>query len=1048
MNESILKHKDKSKAKLRKEQSKSQKDLPVQTPPNAGSQESSATMRRLTLTVKEATKFTAPDAASKSHYIEVFCNEKSLGSTAPVSGANPVWNHTFTIDDAEESFCVMCEVKQSPSGNACASLELPITKFGLQERPEKPMRNAERQIYCSLTTQTLFEEVTKPPETPQKTNDTLSPDSKKSTSAQALGSSGKKQDDKAKTSRSSENIANGGKQKRLSLSFMKREKSGNDLAERLQEEAEKDKTEKSKESKEKSKKEDSKEKDAKLTPHKLTHSTANLVGMTFPSHKHKDKEEKSEGEKSKDGGSSSKKKDKKAKGEKPAEQLEKPEADKKGRRLSMSLTHLKDFATGEKSEEKKSKDGGKKKLEREKSGKRERGEDAHSGGAGVQSVSSVEDLSERSREDGDRSVEGKERDGHAPTALLHQLSPRSKRDKSKRDSKLSIKISSSHSSDVHEPQSNSARDHHVTISESPRPPVTLTPLNLALTQSDTPSPAPVPSPHPQQVTLTVVPDSETQAQSRSENKTSPDSTSSNTSSGNASAQSKSPMPAKRESDAQNEAKADNEVSNEKDEPAKKEKPEKEKGEKKGLLSSLGTKVHHVMQFDHEEEKKEKERLFLEQKRKQERERAEAERLEMERVKLEKEKAEQQRIQDEKIESERRERFERAEKERIEKERAEMLRIEAETRLESEKKVRERIEREERLRKEKEEAEKARVEKARREKEDEERRQEEERQAALEKQRQARLERERAEQQAALEQQAAQQHHASHKPNPTTTTATHVVQPTNSNGSLDKIEIVEIETDESPNPIVSPEKQSRFLASSRVTHRDADYMYKVIVVGNSGVGKTCVLKRWVSDEFSETTSTISAALFAVSYDVEGSCVTFNIWDTAGQERFRSLTNAYYRGAHGIIVVYDVTNLDSFESVESWLDDIELYSDNSHKLLLLANKSDAVNERCVPTEKGRKLATDKHMYFMEASARTGNQVQDAIQILLNEIHTPELLEVTQSTPQPEIRKGAVLPKSTAKQASSTGTGSGQRASNHIEIKPEATTNSGAAETECQC
>jgi hypothetical protein len=254
-------------------------------------------------------------------------------------------------------------------------------------------------------------------------------------------------EEKGKMSKSSEAIGAVGKQKRLSLSFMKKEKSGGDLAEKLREEGDRS-SEKSKEkskdksnekSKERSKdksneklsekdnsseKEKEKEKEGKSIPHKLAHSTAGLVAMTFPSH-HKHVDDKSGGEnKSHDGasGGSSKKKEKEKKGKKEGE----------SKRLSVSLTSLKDFATGggEKSEDKSSGGGNKKKdndagSKKEKPRKGENGEEVHSGGASV----SVEELSERSREDGDRSVDGAHAkdSSHTPSALLHQLSPRSMR---------------------------------------------------------------------------------------------------------------------------------------------------------------------------------------------------------------------------------------------------------------------------------------------------------------------------------------------------------------------------------------------------------------------------------------------------------------------------------------------------------------------------------------------------------------------------------------------------------------------------------------------
>jgi len=181
------------------------------------------------------------------------------------------------------------------------------------------------------------------------------------------------------------------------------------------------------------------------------------------------------------------------------------------------------------------------------------------------------------------------------------------------------------------------------------------------------------------------------------------------------------------------------------------------------------------------------------------------------------------------------------------------------------------------------------------------------------------------------------------------------------------------------------EDSSFSAQSAVVNKPSNYIYKVILVGDSGVGKSCLMKRWVFEEFHTTTSTICADTQTKSYDVKGEVVTFQIWDTAGQEKFRSMTNNYYRGAHGVIIVYDVTYYKSFDSVKRWLEDVE--STSSHDappvVLLIGNKTDA-NGRAVSTIQGKALAQSQDLYFMETSALTGNAVQSSIQILMQEIH----------------------------------------------------------------
>lgn len=196
---------------------------------------------------------------------------------------------------------------------------------------------------------------------------------------------------------------------------------------------------------------------------------------------------------------------------------------------------------------------------------------------------------------------------------------------------------------------------------------------------------------------------------------------------------------------------------------------------------------------------------------------------------------------------------------------------------------------------------------------------------------------------------------------------------------------------SPLDFIQPEvKQTEldnaFTERNCVINCAADYVYKIIIVGDSGVGKSCLMRRWVYMEFQNTTTTVCVETQVKSYDVNGEIVSFQIWDTAGQEKFRAITTSYYRGAHGVIIVYDITNYKSFDSISRWLQDVESHSSHEAppKILLIGNKSDVVASRTVSVQKGKALAQSQDLYFMETSALTGNQVQQAVQILLQEIH----------------------------------------------------------------
>merc|ERR1712216_960293 len=147
----------------------------------------------------------------------------------------------------------------------------------------------------------------------------------------------------------------------------------------------------------------------------------------------------------------------------------------------------------------------------------------------------------------------------------------------------------------------------------------------------------------------------------------------------------------------------------------------------------------------------------------------------------------------------------------------------------------------------------------------------------------------------------------------------------------------------------------------------DYLFKLLLIGDSGVGKSCLLLRFADDTYTESyISTIGVDFKIRTVDLDGKTIKLQIWDTAGQERFRTITSSYYRGAHGIIVVYDVTDMDSFNNVKQWLDKIDLTA-----------------KKQVDTQTAKAFADEIGIPFLETSAKNSTNVEQAFMTMAGEI-----------------------------------------------------------------
>ena len=166
--------------------------------------------------------------------------------------------------------------------------------------------------------------------------------------------------------------------------------------------------------------------------------------------------------------------------------------------------------------------------------------------------------------------------------------------------------------------------------------------------------------------------------------------------------------------------------------------------------------------------------------------------------------------------------------------------------------------------------------------------------------------------------------------------------------------------------------------------DYDYLFKYLIIGNSGVGKSCLLIRFTDDKFEEGYVTTIGVDFKIkTLEIEGKSVKLQIWDTAGQERFRNIVSTYYKGGHGIMMVYDITDLESFRYLDSWLKEIEKNASKNVYKILVGNKNDMEKERKVSFEKGMEFADLHGMKFFETSAKENKNVEEAFKEMTKDI-----------------------------------------------------------------
>ena len=164
----------------------------------------------------------------------------------------------------------------------------------------------------------------------------------------------------------------------------------------------------------------------------------------------------------------------------------------------------------------------------------------------------------------------------------------------------------------------------------------------------------------------------------------------------------------------------------------------------------------------------------------------------------------------------------------------------------------------------------------------------------------------------------------------------------------------------------------------------DMQIKILLIGDSGVGKTSILVRFANDKFSSTfISTIGIDFKIKSLIIKDKTIKLQIWDTGGQERFRTITTSYYRNAEGIVLVYDITDRKSFLSIRNWISQIKLYTDLNVNIILVGSKCDNINERIISYDEGLELSKDYKIDFFECSAKSNININEIFKTITEQV-----------------------------------------------------------------
>ena len=184
----------------------------------------------------------------------------------------------------------------------------------------------------------------------------------------------------------------------------------------------------------------------------------------------------------------------------------------------------------------------------------------------------------------------------------------------------------------------------------------------------------------------------------------------------------------------------------------------------------------------------------------------------------------------------------------------------------------------------------------------------------------------------------------------------------------------------------------------------DVLFKIVLIGDSFVGKTNIMSKYLMNELHEDSkATVGVEFGAKKFDIEGKSVKAQIWDTAGQERYKSITTTYYKGAKGALIVYDITRKETFDSVDRWISELLNSGDKNMTMLLIGNKCDLDNQRQVTKEQGEEKAKAFKVAFLETSASSGENLDVAFEMIMKEVYSKCKNELDEDDGMEEMQMG---------------------------------------------